>query len=57
MVFSIRDTSEEPLEEHFSPELREPVHLVLPRNELVAIVNEWKEQGELPKKAVMTLRH
>ena len=34
LVFSIRDTSEEPLEEHFSPELRELVHLVPPRNEL-----------------------
>ena len=57
LVFSIRDTSEEPLKEHFSPELRELVHLLPPRNELVTIVNGWKKQGKLPKKAVLTLRH
>ncbi|MCP4849516.1 MAG: glycosyltransferase family 4 protein [Verrucomicrobiaceae bacterium] len=57
LVFSIRDTSDESLKEHFSPELREMVHVLPPRNELVAIVNEWKKQGDLPKKAVLTLRH
>lgn len=57
LVFSIRDTSDEPLKEQFSPELKELVHLLPPRNELVVLVNKWKKQGQLPKKAVLTLRH
>ena len=57
LVFSIRDTSEESLEEHFPRELKELVHVLPPRNELVVRVDEWKKQGALPKKAVLTLRH
>jgi colanic acid/amylovoran biosynthesis glycosyltransferase len=57
LVFSIRDTSKESLQEHFSPELAEEVHVLPPRSELVEIVNGWKKEGKLPKKAVLTLRH
>ena len=57
MVFSIRDTRDEPLDEHFPPELIGSVHFLPPRDELVELVKDWKARGELPQEAVLTLRH
>ncbi len=57
MVFSIRDTRDEPLDEHFPAELIESVHFLPPREELVAMVKGWKDAGELPQEALLTLRH
>lgn len=57
LVFSIRDTRGEALDEHFPAELIESVHFLPPRDELVAVVNAWKDAGELPQEAVLTLRH
>ena len=57
LVFSIRDTSQEHLQEHFAPEWSEGVHVLPPRSELVEMVSAWKTEGKLPQKAVLTLRH
>ncbi|MFP6874545.1 MAG: glycosyltransferase family 4 protein [Verrucomicrobiales bacterium] len=57
LVFSIRNTNDEALQEHFPPELAKSVNILPPRDELVALVDEWKKQGDLPKEAVLTLRH
>lgn len=57
LLFSIRDTGDEPLEEHFPKELIDSVHVLPARERLVEMVNEWKEQNLLPQEAVLTLRH
>jgi colanic acid/amylovoran biosynthesis glycosyltransferase len=57
MLFSIRDTRDEPLDEHFPPELIESVHFLPPRDELVKLVKGWKAKDELPQEALLTLRH
>ncbi len=57
LVFSIRDTRDEPLDEHFPAELVESVHFLPPREELTALVKAWKAEGALPQEAVLTLRH
>ncbi len=57
LVFSIRNTNDETLKDHFPPELEESVNFLPPRDELIVLVDEWNKQGSLPKEAVLTLRH
>ena len=57
LLFSIRDTRDEPLEDHFPPDLIERVHFLPPAKELVSEVTKMKDADELPQEVVLTLRH
>ncbi|MFT4546334.1 MAG: colanic acid/amylovoran biosynthesis glycosyltransferase [Verrucomicrobiales bacterium] len=57
MLFSIRDTRDEPLEDHFPPDLISRVHFLPPEKELVAEVTRMKDADLLPQEVVLTLRH
>jgi len=57
MLFSIRDTREELLEDHFPPELIGRVHFLPQAKELVKEVTRMKDADLLPQEIVLTLRH
>jgi colanic acid/amylovoran biosynthesis glycosyltransferase len=57
MLFSIRDTGDEPLEDHFPKSLVERVRVLPESKKLRAQVEEWKEANALPQEAIVTLRH
>ena len=57
MLFSIRDTRDEPLEDHFPAELIERVHFLPPETELVKEVTAMKDADLLPKEIMLTMRH
>jgi glycosyltransferase involved in cell wall biosynthesis len=55
MLFSIRDTRAEEIR-HFPAELFDQVHFLPAKDELVALVRQWKDQHALPRGAALTLR-
>ena len=57
LIFSIRDTRDEPLDDHFPAELIERVHFLPPNKDLVAEVTRMKDEDLLPQEVVLTLRH
>ena len=57
LLFSIHDTRDEPLEDHFPPELIDRVHFLPPEKELVEVVTAMKDADQLPQEIVLTLRH
>jgi glycosyltransferase involved in cell wall biosynthesis len=57
LLFSIHDTRDEPLEDHFPAELIDRVHFLPPEKELVTAVTAMKDADELPQEIVLTLRH
>ncbi len=56
MLFSIRDTGDEPLEDHFPKSLVERVSVLPEAKKLRSQVEEWKQANALPQEAVLTLR-
>ena len=57
LVFSIRDTRDEDLRNHFPPELFDSVHFLPSSAEIKAQVQSWKDDNQLPQEALLTLRH
>jgi len=57
MLFSIRDTRGEPLDDHFPKALVERVRVLPEAEALRGQVEEWKRANALPQEAVLTLRH
>ena len=57
LLFSIRDTRGEPLEDHFPADLVERVHFLPQGKDLVREVTRMKDADELPQEIVLTLRH
>ncbi len=57
LLFSIRDTRGEPLEDHFPGSLIERVHFLPPREELKEMIEGLKKDNALPQEVVLTLRH
>jgi colanic acid/amylovoran biosynthesis glycosyltransferase len=57
LLFSIRDTCSENLENHFPKDLIARVHFLPESAELKAQVESWKKENKLPQEALLTLRH
>lgn len=57
LLFSIRDTRDENLEDHFPKDLIGRVHFLPEKEELRKQVETLKSQNKLPQEAVLTLRH
>ena len=57
LLFSIRDTRDEPLEDHFPKGLIDRVHILPPRDKLKKQIEKLKKENALPQEIVLTLRH